>query len=150
MYSVRPYRGMGSTAILPTFLGAPYHCEYLQNWLVNPTCWGRSTDEWALGVRGTVAPPRSPTGDVLTVPPASGEEAQATVDALLNQQLEDQKALNAGNVQSGWIDEAASGVVDTGSAVGSIFSSPWLWGALGLGVFALVAVGGGSARRYGR
>jgi hypothetical protein len=84
---------------------------------------------------------------VLTVPPASGEEAQATVDALLDQQLRDQQALNAAGVQSSWLDRASSQLV----AAGDSLSSPWLLlGALGLGVFALVAVGGGSPRRYGR
>lgn len=38
--------------------------------------------------------PSAPTGEVLTVPPASGEEAQATVDALLKQQMEAQQAEN--------------------------------------------------------
>jgi hypothetical protein len=86
---------------------------------------------------------------VLTVPPASGAEAQATVDALLNQQLEAQKAANAEGVTSSVFDQAASSTLAAGQVItGSI---PWLLiGALGLGVFALVAVGGGSARRYGR
>jgi hypothetical protein len=98
-------------------------------------------------VRGTVAPPQAPTGDLLTVPPASGAEAQATVDTLLNQQLIDQQALNAAGVQSGALDVAASGVVSAGEAV----AVPWLLiGAIGLGMFALVAVSGGSPRRYGR
>jgi hypothetical protein len=100
-------------------------------------------------VRGTVAPPQAPTGDVLTVPPGSGAEAQATVDALLNQQLEDQKALNALGVESGALDVAASGAVAAGEAVSG--TVPWLLiGAAGLAVFALVAVSGGSPRRYGR
>jgi hypothetical protein len=105
-----------------------------------PVCWTALTPS-------TVAPPRAPSGDVLTVPPASGEEAQATVDALLDQQLRDQQALNAAGVQSSWLDRASSQLV----AAGDSLSSPWLLlGALGLGVFALVAVGGGSPRRYGR
>jgi hypothetical protein len=97
----------------------------------------------------TVGVPPAPTGSVLTVPPASGPEAQATVDALVNQQLEAQKAANAAGVQSSWIDQVSSDAVAAGQAVTGSF--PWLLiGALGLGVFALVAVGGGSARRYGR
>lgn len=108
----------------------------------SPTCWT------AL-VPSTVAPPGSPTGAVLTVPPASGADAQATVDALLNQQLIDQQNLNAAGVQSSMLDQAASGAVAAGSAVTSAI--PWTLIVLaGLGIFALVAVGGGSARRYGR
>jgi hypothetical protein len=98
----------------------------------------------------TVGVAPAPTGSVLTVPPESGVEAQATVDALLNAQLEAQKAANAEGVQSGALDQAASVVVETSSAVGSFFSSPWFWGVLGLGAFALVAIGGDQPRRYGR
>jgi hypothetical protein len=97
----------------------------------------------------TVGVPPAPTGSVLTVPPASGAEAQATVDALLNQQVVNQQAANAQGVTSSWIDQASSSAVAAGEAVTGSF--PWvLIGALGLGVFAMVAVGGGSARRYGR
>lgn len=103
-----------------------------------PSCWS------ALEV-SPLAPPGAPPVELWRVPPASGEEAQATVDALLNQQAEDQKALNAAGVSSSWVDRISSGVV---SAPGGV---SWLmWGALGLGVFALVAVSGGSPRRYGR
>jgi hypothetical protein len=99
----------------------------------------------------TVAPPGAPTGDVLTVPPASGADAQATVDALVNQQLVDQQALNAGAVQSTWWDTLTGNTYAAGAAVGSAAISPWLWlGLAGLGVFGLVAMGGGTARRYGR
>lgn len=113
---------------------------------------------WSMLEPSTIAPPRAPTGDVLTLPPASGEEAQATVDALLNQQLRDQQALNAAGVKSSWLDELASGIVDTGdaaAAAGNALLKPggiplWIWLAGGLGVFALVAVSGGSPRRYGR
>jgi len=116
----------------------------------DPTC---PAPQWWMkmwGLKDTsvgVAP--APPVEVWSKPPASGEEAQATVDALLNQQLEAQKAANAEGVKSGWIDEAASEVVAAGESLTS--SMPWLLlGAVGLGVFALIAVGGGSARRYGR
>jgi hypothetical protein len=104
-----------------------------------------------------VAP--APTGSALTLPPASGEEAQALVDAQLAAQLEAQKKANAAGVTSGWIDSAASGVVDTSASIGDSISNTlqnpfgvsWLvWGAIGIGVFALVVGGGGSARRVGR
>lgn len=100
----------------------------------------------------SVAPPGAPSGDLLTTPPASGEQAQATVDALVNQQLLDQQALNSGAVQSSWWDELTGGTYGAAAGAASGLTSylPWILGALGLGVFALVAMGGGSARRYGR
>lgn len=108
----------------------------------DPACWSKLE-------LSAVAPPPAPTGDVLTVPPASGEQAQATVDALLNQQLIDQQNLNAQAVQGSWVDSLASGVVAAGNAVSSAI--PWTWiGLAGLGLFAVVAIGGGSPRRYGR
>jgi hypothetical protein len=101
----------------------------------------------------SVAPPRAPSGDVLTVPPASGVDAQATVDALLDQQMRDQQALDADGVKSSWLDSLASDVVDTGDAItnpklGGV--SAWVWLVGGLGLFAVVAMGGGKPRRYGR
>lgn len=62
----------------------------------------------------TVAPPPAPTGAVLTVPPKDEASAQAVVDGLLNQQLKDQQALNAQNVQSSWTDELAGGTYNAG------------------------------------
>ena len=105
------------------------------------------TNCWTALVPSTLAVPGAPTGSALTTAPASGADAQSTVDTLLNQQLTDQQALNATAVQSSALDQAASGAV----SVASVATSPLLWvGLLGLGVFALVAMGGGSPRRYGR
>jgi hypothetical protein len=104
---------------------------------------------WGLTDTSVAVAPAPPQA-VWTVPPASGVDAQATVDTLLNQQLVNQQAANAEGVQSTWVDSAASGVVAAGGAVSSMLSSPWLWGLLGLGAFALVAVGGDQPRRYGR
>jgi hypothetical protein len=100
-----------------------------------------------------IGTPGAPTGAALTTPPASEADAQAQVDALLNQQLEAQKALNAAGVQSTWVDEAASGVVDTADSLNPLKPGNinWLfWGGVGLAMFAVVAVSGGSPRRYGR
>jgi hypothetical protein len=111
--------------------------------IFRPSCWNTRN------APSSIAPPRAPGGDVLTVPPASGDDAQAIVDALLNQQLEDQKALNAAGVESTWWDEIAGDASAAGEKVKSAF--PWLLvGGLALGAFALVAVSGGSPRRYGR
>jgi len=136
VYSIRPYAGLGRT------LAQDADCRSgTFGGFFTPVCW-------TMLQSSPVAPVGAPTGDVLTVPPASGEEAQATVDALVNQQLLDQQALNASKVSSSWWDSAASTVVAAGDAVTPSF--PWLLGLVGLGAFALVAVGGGSARRYGR
>ena len=126
---------------------------------LNSDCWGGI---WPLSYFVTpkapvVAPPGVPQGALLTTPPASGEQAQQTVDELVNQQMVDQQALNAGNVQSSSLDLAAGGLYQAGEAVGSAASSaassltsPWLWLGIGLAGFALIAIGGGSSRRYGR
>jgi hypothetical protein len=97
-----------------------------------------------------VAP--APPVDLWTVPPASGADAQATVDALANQQLVDQQAANAGNVQGSWWDTLTGGTYSAavGAASGLTSALPWLLGGLGLVAFAFVAAGSGSARRYGR
>lgn len=110
-----------------------------------PVCWTRLQSS-------AVAPVGAPTGDVLTVPPASGEEAQATVDALVNQQMVDQQALNAQSVTSSLWDTLTGGTYGAaaGAASGIGSSLPWILGAVGLGVFALVAIGGGRPRRYGK
>ncbi len=141
--------GLQGVEQLPVFLGRPYHCEYYANWAANPYCWGNSPDEWALKVRGVVAPAGVPSGDALTVPPVSGADAQATVDALLNQQLKDQQTLNGQGVDTNWIWEVEGAGGDAAKKVES--TVPWmLLGGLALGAFALVAVSGGSPRRYGR
>lgn len=115
----------------------------------DPSCPAPS---WWMSLWGltdtSVAVAPAPTGSALTVPPASGVDAQATVDTLLNQQLVAQQAANAQGVQSSALDLAASGVVAAANAIAPSF--PWLLLALGLGAFALVTLGSGSARRYGR
>jgi len=138
MYRVRS-RGMGRTVAEDAVCKASFAGGFF-----SPTCWSMLEPS-------TLAPPQAPTGDTLTVPPASAADAQATVDTLLNQQLVDQQALNAGAVQSTWWDTLTGNTYAAGAAVGSAAISPWLWlGLAGLGVFGLVAMGGGTARRYGR
>jgi hypothetical protein len=134
-------RGMGQTA--PVIPDNP--CATQWAWSI-PSCWS-----WWNPTSANVAPPPAPTGDVLTVPPASGADAQATVDALINQQTAAQQAVAAGQVQTNALDQLASGVVDTGNALSAPLGIPWLvWLVGGVGIFAMVAVGGGSPRRYGR
>lgn len=91
-----------------------------------------------------VAPPApppvgAPSGPDLTVPPASGQTAQATVDQIISDQAAAQKVQASGFFSS------------LNSVVNPAGGTNWLlWGAVGLGVFALVAMGGGSPGRYGR
>jgi hypothetical protein len=136
--AIRLKRGMG---VLSQYEYAQCNGQFARG-IFYPFCWQTVTP------KSTVAPPGAPTGDALTVPPASGEEAQETVDTLLNQQLTDQQALNAGAVQSSWWDEGTGSV---GSVAPSSSTSWLLYGVLGIvGVIALISVGGGSPRRYGR
>jgi hypothetical protein len=131
-------RGMGS---LTPYEYAQCNSMFLRG-ILNPYCW-----QWVDPASKLAVPP-APTGDVLTVPPASGEQAQATVDALVNQQMVDQQALNASQVTSSWWDEVTGAV----GSVSPTSSTSWLlYGVLAVvGVIALVSVGGGSPRRYGR
>jgi hypothetical protein len=135
-------RGLG---VLTQYEYAQCNAQFLRG-IFDPFCWQ------TVAPASTVAPVGAPTGDVLTVPPASGTDAQATVDALTNQQLLDQNALNAGAVQSSWWDELTGGTYATAAGAASGLTSylPWILGGAGLLVFGMVAFGGGSARRYGR
>ena len=157
MYRFSPSRGMGDSAsdsgAFSTQCGGGLDA-------LNPNCWYQI---WPLSyfasppaVSVTATAP-APTGSVLTTPPASGEEAQQTVDALLNQQLKNQQAIDAAQVQSSAADIVGGALANAGdtisnaaSGVVSAVSSPILWLGLGLGVFALVALSAGSPRRYGR
>lgn len=162
-------RGMGGVEVLPTVMlpigistGTPYHCEYTMNWLVNPRCWQYSPSTWASMIAGNLAAPPAPTGAALTTPPASGADAAALAQSLANQQLVAQNAIDAAQVQSSGLDVASSAIVDTADAAAAAAKaaadsllnpgglSLMVWLALGLGVFGIVAFGGGSARRYGR
>jgi hypothetical protein len=140
--AIRLKRGMG---VLSQYENA--QCNALPfRGIFSANCWQ------TVAPQSSVAPPPAPTGDVLTVPPASGEEAQATVDTLLNQQLADQQALNAGAVTSSWWDSLTGGTYAAASGAASGFTSylPWILGGIGLIVVMGGFAGGGSARRYGR
>ena len=135
-------RGLG---VLTQYEYAQCNAQPLRG-ILDPFCWQ------TVAPATTVAPVGAPTGDVLTVPPASGDDAQATVDSLLNQQVADQNTLNAGAVTSSWWDTLTGNTYATASGAASGLTSyfPWILGGVGLLVFGMVAMGGGSARRYGR
>jgi len=149
MYTVRPNSGLGTSP------PGVYDCSGAVSWLLSSSCWSQTRDQWAAQYAAQlspIAPPGAPTGSVLTVPPASGADAQATVDELLNQQLADQQAKNAAGVTSSWWDTLLGAPAAAGGAVASAFTMPtWAWiGLAGIAAFALVSAGGGSPRRYGR
>lgn len=113
------------------------------------------------GTPQVVAPPPIPSGSYgEQVFPAAGSSGGVTlpttgtpqdvIDEAVNQQLADQQALNAGQVQGSLWWDIEGAAASTGDAITSAVTSPLLWFAVGLGVFALVAVSGGSPRRYGR
>lgn len=133
--------GMGACAC-PSPQGVPN--------ILNSCCW----DQWWNGpTPRTVAPPKAPA-DLIT-PPASGQDAQATVDDLVNQQLADQKALNAGSMSTSWWGSVYGSAADAASGASSGLGLPnvnwWLVGGVAFGaIFLATALGAGGPRRYGR
>lgn len=82
-------------------------------------------------------------GAPIPVVPASGDAAQQTIDTV----LAENKAANDAAYQGFFSNVASGNAADY--TVGGL--SAWVWiGIAGLGAFALVAMGGGSPRRYGR
>jgi hypothetical protein len=94
-----------------------------------------------------VLPPAGSSGGVTL--PTSGT-ADDVVTEIVDRQLADQKAIDAANVQGSWIWSAAGAAANAGDAVTKSIMSPWMWLAVGIGVFGVVAVAAGSPRRYGR
>lgn len=121
-------------------------------WLLGPNCWSKSLFEWQqLNNARLVATARPPTPAELALASVSGGEA-ALVQKLANEQLEAQKKLNATRVVPVYqpfpdaivyADEFISDAAK--KALGWL---PWL--GLAVAGFAMVAVGAGSPRRYGR
>jgi hypothetical protein len=115
-----------------------------------PSCWFASIFP---DPPSMVAPPPAPTGAALTTAPADAASAQALADQLAAQQLAAQKALNATQVQSTWLDTLLGNTAAAGGSIGDGIDTltsylPWVIG--GVALFAMVAIGGGSPRRYGR
>lgn len=98
----------------------------------------------------TLAVPGSPPQSVWTVPPVSGADAQQTVNALVDQQLIDQQAINSVNVQSTWLDR----LLGTGGSIANNLPSASSLMYLVLGVVAVALIipmtSDGGPRRYGR
>lgn len=108
--------------VQPTSLGAypadPYYDPNRPSWVpywIDTTTESQAKYAWLLSQGSVTAeqvvrpaavytptpmPPtvKAPTGEVLTTPPASGEEAQAQVDALIAQQMREWQAANAAHM----------------------------------------------------
>ena len=142
MYSLR---GMGAGAGTAAITAA---CKtQMAGGFFDPSCWWASIFPDPVS---TVAPAPAPTGDALTVAPADGASAAALAQSLADQQAAAQQALNAGAVQSSALDSVLGGAAVAGAGVSSSLTSalPWIIG--GVVLFGVVAIGGGSPRRYGR
>ena len=131
-------RGMGAGN--PDVPDAP--CATQWAWAI-PTCW-----QWPKSIiygdkyPAPPAPPvvgsTLPDGSPIPPVPASGEEANATIDAIIAEQKARANAQNLSFFQTVQTNLESTGI------------PWWAWLAGGVGVFALVAVSGGSPRRYGR
>jgi hypothetical protein len=141
-------RGVGSIlpAEDPTGIASSdwANCRGWSSYL-NPGCY-------FTGPKKVVGVPGAPTGTDLILPPASGEDAAALQQAMADEAMRQQQQIAAAQVQTNVLDQAASVVVDTGDVLstGPGGLSWWLWGGLALAGFAVVTLGGGSPRRYGR
>lgn len=101
-------------AAVPNPSDISYCSQGMWNWLTSATCWGQPLSAWQqlsanINVGTSMAaPPGIPPTNLLTTPPATGTQAQQTVNALVNQQMLDQQSLDATQVQpvggiTGWL-----------------------------------------------
>ena len=143
------YRLSGLGATLPTGTAATTAAcagEFAGGFF-DPSCWWASIFPDPVS---TVAPPPAPTGAALTTPPADAASAAALAQSLADQQAIAQQNLNATQVLSTWWDNLTGGAAQAGGGLSNVLSGalPWIIG--GVAIFAVVAAGGGSPRRYGR
>ncbi len=132
------HTGLGATADVPA---SP--CTTRWAWSI-PTCWQwPKTLIYGDNYPNPPAPPvvgsTLPDGSPIPVIPESGAAAEETIQSITDQQIRDMQAGNQTFFE------------DLDTKVNAPAGLPWwAWGALGLGVFAVVTMGGGSPRRYGR
>lgn len=147
-------RGMGivqpPNCAQPWCIPGKTDCSTWWGFFTSPQCATMLPSDWAkLGA--AVGTPPAPTGAALTVPPASGEQAQQLVDQLTAQQMAAQQAANAAQVDTtvesqvgGTIYQAGQTAGDVGTAVANALPSlntVVLLGAAGLGAFLLIKFG---------
>ena len=132
-------------------LGASMECTCASgfwSWATNPSCWPNSMPEWQTFCNSVgVAPaPTIVPGTVSTLPAGTQDNAQGTVDDLLNQQTAAQQAANAADMTSvfnfGWTPGGTTGGcaqnMALSLALGVCDSSIYLAGAImaaGLALF---------------
>ncbi len=149
-------RGLGDTA-------AEFCSQGRWNWLADANCWSKPLAQWQTEFASTYTKvPPAPIN--LTLPPASGADAAAQVQALADAQMRAQQAADAAGVDTNAVDQAASAIVGAGDALNPAnwklpslppFSLPDIpWGTIAIVgvvvVIGLAAIGGGMPRRYGR
>ena len=143
--------------------GAANACGQFQlSYLADPMCWGNSFTEWQNAFYGISA---APSGTVLATPPppsnivtpVTGSDPNAIItmiNGMLRQQGQAQQQIDAN-----YLDATAPSPSTPDSCAAYTADWPWpfsgitcpnafLWGVVG--VFAFVAISGGSPRRYGR
>jgi len=91
---------MGAITDLPPFTSVTGKSDYTRCdqwwiWPLDPRCWKYSPSAWAQIMQfGTLPSPpavQAPAGDAQTKSPASGAEAQATIDSVISQQADASK-----------------------------------------------------------
>jgi hypothetical protein len=160
-----PYRHRGLSDVLNPTAGSSLDCGLFAGGVFQKACWClqfpslcSSADYQAavalanpdLVYAPIQQPPvvGAPTGTAATVAPASGQQAQETINQLLAEQMTAQQAGDAATVAQtqASLDAIAASQPSLASA-----TNWWLYiGIAAVAVFALVAMGGGSPRRYGR
>lgn len=130
------------------FSGAATDCTNWVNYAFAPACWAYSIDAWRqMAQFHEPSPPPTvgaPTGSVLTTPPASGEQAQQTIDDILAQQIRDWQEQNQAEMNA---QPEVAMTCDNGSAykdsngVWQCPSGPTSWQTIALIAAAIIAGG---------
>ena len=149
-YRMRRGFGQQSQTGLPSYsLIGTVDCSNPIVWPWFYKCWQYTPDAWRQmrafaeqGPGAPVPPPAVSAGESTIPAPYTQAEYQAAVDEALAQGQTETQAK-----QSAW----AASFVPVSASPSTLGGSWWVWIAVaGVAVFALVAVGGGSPRRYGR
>jgi len=155
-------RGMGD--ILNPTAGTALDCGFFAGGVFKKECWCLDHPTWCSqsdyiaaraladpSVYDTLKEPPvvgAPSGTALTVPPVNGDQANATIDVIIaeqNQAWKDQNAASMAQTQAN-LDQFGQDYQNLTSGTNWL-----LYGVLAaVGLVALVSVGGGSPRRYGR
>jgi hypothetical protein len=158
---------MGQAAIIPANAGFLQKnletinaCNSLA-YFINPFCWGYSREAWSqmaqFSAQAATIPEPTPPSAVpaaygSTAAPYTQAEYQAALDAAIAAGSDATTAARLLAAQ-GMTPVCGSGqaLADDGVTCVDVTTSWWIYGALALvAVFAVVSLGGGSARRYGR